>query len=103
MRADPDYGVVPELQRGLDRYFTFYNEERPHQSLERRTPGKCTGTDAGALAIRERRSCSHRKPSAPVKGLRCEQERLGREDRWAWVCGTGSIPDTVPKGCNFLV
>src|SRR5271165_4364017 len=32
------YEVVPELQRGLVRYFTFYNEERPHQSLERRTP-----------------------------------------------------------------
>ena len=32
------YEVVPELQRGLDRYFTFYNEERPHQSLEGRTP-----------------------------------------------------------------
>ncbi len=28
------YEVVPELQRGLGRYFTFYNEERPHQSLE---------------------------------------------------------------------
>ncbi len=32
------YEVVPELQRGLARYFTFYNEERPHQSLEGRTP-----------------------------------------------------------------
>ncbi len=32
------YEVVPELQRGLGRYFTFYNEERPHQSLEGRTP-----------------------------------------------------------------
>jgi putative transposase len=32
------YEVVPELQRGLDRYFRFYNEERPHQSLEGRTP-----------------------------------------------------------------
>ncbi len=32
------YEVVPELQRGLDRYFTFYNEERPHQSLGGRTP-----------------------------------------------------------------
>ena len=32
------YEVVPELQRGPDRYFTFYNEERPHQSLEGRTP-----------------------------------------------------------------
>jgi putative transposase len=32
------YEFVPELQRGLGRYFTFYNEERPHQSLEGRTP-----------------------------------------------------------------
>jgi putative transposase len=32
------YEVVPELRRGLDRYFTFYNAERPHQSLEGRTP-----------------------------------------------------------------
>jgi putative transposase len=32
------YEVVPELQRGLGRYFPFYNEERPHQSLAYRTP-----------------------------------------------------------------
>jgi putative transposase len=32
------YEVVPELERGLGRYFTFYNEERPHQSLDYRTP-----------------------------------------------------------------
>jgi putative transposase len=34
------YEAVPELERGLGRYFTFYNEERPHQSLEGRTPGE---------------------------------------------------------------
>lgn len=32
------YETVPELRRGLARYFGFYNEERPHQSLEYRTP-----------------------------------------------------------------
>jgi putative transposase len=32
------YEGVPELQRGLGRYFPFYNEERLHQSLEYRTP-----------------------------------------------------------------
>jgi len=32
------YEVVPELHGGLGRYFSFYNEERPHQSLEYRTP-----------------------------------------------------------------
>jgi putative transposase len=32
------YETVPELGRGLGRYFVFYNEERPHQSLGDRTP-----------------------------------------------------------------
>jgi putative transposase len=32
------YDTVPELHRGLARYFAFYNHERPHQSLHYRTP-----------------------------------------------------------------
>jgi putative transposase len=32
------YEAVPELHRGLGRYFGFYNDERPHQSLGYRTP-----------------------------------------------------------------
>jgi putative transposase len=32
------YETVGELRRGLGRYFEFYNEERPHQSLADRTP-----------------------------------------------------------------
>ncbi len=32
------YDAVPELHRGLGRYFGFYNDERPHQSLGYRTP-----------------------------------------------------------------
>jgi putative transposase len=30
--------AVPELKEGLERYFPFYNEERPHQSLAYQTP-----------------------------------------------------------------
>jgi putative transposase len=33
-----DYQDVGESRRGLGRYFPFYNRERPHQSLEYRTP-----------------------------------------------------------------
>jgi hypothetical protein len=33
--------------------------------------------DGGMTAIRGGRSCSHRRPSARLKALRCEQERLG--------------------------
>jgi len=35
-----DYATVPALRAGLDRYFTFYNQERLHQSLGYRTPAE---------------------------------------------------------------
>ena len=35
-----DYESVPELESGLTAYFRFYDEERPHQSLDYRTPGE---------------------------------------------------------------
>jgi putative transposase len=33
------YERVPELMAGLGRYFPYYNESRPHQSLKYRAPG----------------------------------------------------------------
>ena len=35
-----NYATVPELEAGLQRYFAFYNHERPHQSLNYFVPGK---------------------------------------------------------------
>ena len=35
-----DYEQVPELVSGLTAYFRFYDEDRPHQSLDYRTPGE---------------------------------------------------------------
>jgi putative transposase len=32
------YDTIPELSRGIELYMKFYNEYRPHQSLERKTP-----------------------------------------------------------------
>jgi putative transposase len=37
------YERVPELERGLACYFRYYNEERPHQSLEYQTPAEVYG------------------------------------------------------------
>jgi putative transposase len=34
------YDSVPSLLAGLEAYFTFYNDERPHQSLGYRTPAE---------------------------------------------------------------
>jgi transposase InsO family protein len=36
-----DYGTVPDLSAGTDDWFDFYNTERPHWSLRRRTPLEC--------------------------------------------------------------
>jgi len=33
-----DYRTMTELREGLTRYFTFYNSERFHESLEYETP-----------------------------------------------------------------
>jgi putative transposase len=35
-----EYANVAELVGALKRYFTFYNEERPHQGLDGRTPAE---------------------------------------------------------------
>lgn len=35
-----DYETVPAVIAGLAQYFAFYNTERPHQSLEYRTPAQ---------------------------------------------------------------
>ena len=35
-----EYSTVPALMSGLGEYFTFYNQERPHQSLGYQTPAE---------------------------------------------------------------
>jgi len=35
-----DYATVSNLEAGPQRYFAFYNHERPHQSLNYAVPGK---------------------------------------------------------------
>lgn len=35
-----DYASVPALDQGLERYFSFYNDQRPHQSLGYKAPAE---------------------------------------------------------------
>lgn len=35
-----DYQTAPELEDGLEAYFRFYNEERPHSALDHQTPAE---------------------------------------------------------------
>ena len=58
-------GTVTELTRGLAEYFAFYNGERPHQSLDNRTPNTvyADGQGGGAsipdhVGVRTGQRCS---------------------------------------------
>ena len=35
-----EYASVPDLDQGLQQYFSFYNEARPHQSLSYQVPAE---------------------------------------------------------------
>ena len=35
-----DYSDMYQLYKGLEKYFNFYNTERPHQALNNRTPAE---------------------------------------------------------------
>ena len=35
-----DYGTVSEAKQGVTNYIDFYNQERPHQSLDYKTPAE---------------------------------------------------------------
>ena len=41
-----DYQTVADAVSGLDRYFRFYNQERPHQALGYQTPAQVYGVAA---------------------------------------------------------
>jgi putative transposase len=42
------YETVAELLEGLNRYFAFYNQERPHQSLGYETPAEVYRATGGS-------------------------------------------------------
>jgi putative transposase len=74
------YEGVPELRTGLGRYFPFYNEERPHQSLEYRTPGEIYRGQCAQENAPEKRSESGSRPGVvgAKAGRRADTEAPGR-------------------------
>ena len=63
-----DYEFVPELVVGLTAYFRFYDEDRPHQSLDYQTPGEVyrAGVRAGWAGEDHNK---YRPPDCPVFGV----------------------------------
>jgi putative transposase len=63
------YSSLPKLMLGLTEYFVFYNEARPHQSLDYVTPSVVYKTATGGAKIVDRFGVSDAQP--------CDKE-LGR-------------------------
>lgn len=62
-----DYAGVPEARVGLGEYMEFYNWERPHQSLEDRTPGEVMkGTRKRTGGSRQRLLLARAVPSGSI-------------------------------------
>jgi putative transposase len=62
-----DYAGVSEARAGLGDYIKFYNWERPHQSLEERTPGEVMkGTQERTGGSRQRLCLARAVPSGSV-------------------------------------
>jgi putative transposase len=67
-----DYTTMDALHRGLTDFFAFYNEERPHQSLDYQTPSvvHATAVGGGALIVdRYGNPASQAELTSPRTGL----------------------------------
>jgi putative transposase len=53
------YGTVADLHEGLARYFEFYDHDRPHQSLGKRTPCEVFEASLASTAKRRRRTAKN--------------------------------------------
>ena len=62
------YATMGELMVGLAKYFAFYNDERPHQSLGDETPDVVyrTGMGGGAIIV-DRFGGAGEKPPVPLR------------------------------------
>jgi len=62
------YSLISDLQTGLRDYFDFYNFERPHQSLENKTPDFIykSATGGGAMIL-NKFAPAVPAPSAPLR------------------------------------
>jgi len=67
-----DYTTMDALHRGLTDFFAFYNEERPHQSLDYQTPSvvHATAVGGGALIVdRYGNPASQAELTSPCTGV----------------------------------
>jgi len=92
------YATMGELLIGLTKYFTFYNAERPHQSLNNQTPQEVhrTSIGGGAMIMDKYRTAERLPVALRSSGTAFEEVRFenGSEIQNA---KTGAAPSSCVK------
>jgi putative transposase len=70
------YATMGDLMVGLTGYFEFYNFERPHQSLEYRTPEAAYRTGHGGRAVIVDKPAKEESKEKTSTDVKTEQHRL---------------------------
>lgn len=75
------YATMGELLFGLTKYFTLYNAERPHQSLENRTSHEVhkTSSGGGAMIVDKFQSTERLPVALRSRGTAFEEVRFDNE------------------------
>ena len=92
------YATMGELLIGLTQYFTFYNEERPHQSLANQTPLAVHTSSSGGGAMIVEKYKSKAKLPVPLRssGTAFEEVRM-ESDSAMQIAKTGAAPSSCVK------
>ena len=92
------YATMEELLIGLTQYFTFYNEERPHQSLANQTPlAVHTCSSGGGAKIVEKYKTKAKRPVALRSSGTAFEEVNIEIDSAMQIAKTGADPASCVK------
>ena len=69
------YALMSELLIGLTEYFVYYNKERPHQSLDYRTPDEIYRTASGGGAKIVDKYTASEKPQSEIETKKKQKTR----------------------------
>ena len=92
------YSAMGELLIGLTKYFAFYNTERPHQSLDNRTPQEVykTSSGGGAMIVDKYRTRERLPVALRSSGTEFEEVRIDSEPAIP-IAKTGAAPSSCEK------
>ena len=96
------YATMGELMLGLAKYFAFYNQERPHQSLGNQTPDEVykTASGGGAMIVDKFKRCQGTLPCAALQADCVRGKPIDKIQRQNTRQPTTQVkPGAAPSSC----